>query len=161
MKRQWQYAWLAVVASVVAGQGCYTYVPVETSEPPPVGERLAFELTDRGRAALAERLGPGVLRVEGSLIQADSERYVMRVWGVSQARDGTVRWSGETVSIGRDYVGGVERRQLATARTWLFAGATTGLLVYAMSQDIVGGGREQDRPDEPEPPSSAIIWNWK
>lgn len=151
---------LAVLVGVVVAQGCYTYVPVDTTSPP-VGERLAFELTDRGRAALSERLGEGVLRVEGSLVQADSERYVMRVWGVSQIREGTIRWSGETVTIGRDFVGGVERRQLATTRTWLLAGATTGVLLYAMTQDLVGGGREQEDPGGDDPPQQAIIWNWK
>lgn len=159
MKQQLKYLWLFLVA-VVAAQGCYTYVPVETTTPP-VGERLAFELTDEGRAALAERLGPGVVRVEGNVIAADSDRYVMRVWGVSQLREGTVRWSGETVSIGRGYVRGVEQRKLATTRTWLVAGTATGLLVYAMSQDLVGGGRTEDDPDPTDPPQSAIIWNWK
>lgn len=158
--RKW-FSAVLVAASVPAMHGCYTYVPVDTSTSPPVGEQVAFEITDQGRSALAERLGPGVMRVEGSLTRADSEQYVMRVWGLDQLRVGKVRWSGESVSISRDYVAGVERRQLSTVRTWLAAGVAGGVMYFAFTQDLIGGGRPSGEDDPPEPPSSSIIWTWK
>lgn len=143
-------------------QGCYTYVPVEAPVSPPVGERVAFEITDQGRASLADRLGPGVLRVDGTLTRADSSEYQVRVWGLSQFGMGRVLWSGEVVEINRDFVSGVQLRQLSRTRTYLTVGAVAvGLYAFAQSQALLGGGRDVDEPDNPDPPSESIIWSWK
>jgi hypothetical protein len=150
-----------VVASIPAMHGCYTYVPVDTSTSPPVGEQVAFEITDQGRSALAERLGPGVMRVEGSLTRIDTDQYVMRVWGLDQFRVGKVRWSGESVAIDRGFIAGVERRQLSLTKTWLAAGVVGGIMYFAFTQDLIGGGRETGDNDPDEPPASSIIWTWK
>ena len=160
-KGKWLCAYLAVVASVPAMHGCYTYVPVDTSTSPPVGEQVAFEITDQGRNALADRLGPGVIRVEGSLTRAEPEQYVMRVWGLDQLRVGRVRWSGESVSIDRSFIAGVERRQLSAAKTWLAAGVAAGVMYFAFTQDLIGGGREGGSDDPVDPPNESIIWTWK
>lgn len=153
---------LAAFAALPAMHGCYTYVPVDTSTAPPVGERVAFDITDRGRVALAERLGPGVLRVEGSLQQFDSGDYVLSVWGLANASEGTVRWSGETVRINRDYVGSVRLRQLDKSRTYLtFGAAAVGVYVLVATQDLLGFGFDSNTDVEPPPPASAIIWSWK
>lgn len=153
---------LAIFAVVPALHGCYSYVPVDTAAQPPVGERLAFDITDQGRAALADRLGPGVLRVEGSLREQDANSYVMSVWGLSQIGTGLVRWSGENVRINKDFVGSVRKRQLSRTRTYLTVGGiSVGLFVFARSQALVGGGREDEPNPPPDEPESAIIWSWK
>lgn len=153
---------LAIFAVVPALHGCYSYVPVDTAAGAPVGERLAFDITDQGRAALADRLGPGVLQVEGSLREFDANSYVMSVWGLSQIGTGLVRWSGENVRISRDFVGGVRKRQLSRSRTFLTVGGiTVGVFLFARSQSLVGGGRDDEEQPPPVEPESAIIWSWK
>lgn len=150
-----------ILLSALALGGCYQYVPIATPAEPPVGERVAFEITDRGRAELAERLGSGVVQVEGNLTTADSTRYVMRVWGLSTISGQKAHWSGETVSIARDYVSTVKARQLSKGRTWLAAGLAAGAFYLLVSQDLVGGGLgDDDDPPQP-PPQSSIIWSWK
>lgn len=151
---------LVLLSALVMG-GCYQYVPIATPAEPPVGERVAFEITDRGRAELSERLGAGVVQVEGSLTTADSARYVMRIWGLSHIGGQKVHWSGETVSIARDYVGTVKTRQLSKGRTWLAVGAAAGAFYLLIAQDLVGGGFGRDDDDPPDPPQSSIIWSWK
>lgn len=143
-------------------QGCYTYVPVEAPVSPPVGERVSFEITDEGRAQLSNRLGPGVLQVDGTLTRADSTEYELRVWGLSQLGMGRILWSGEVVEISRGFVSEVRLRQLSRTRTYLTVGAVAvGLYAFAQSQALLGGGRGVDEPENPDPPSESIIWSWK
>ena len=149
---------LAIFAAVPALHGCYSYVPVDTSTGTPVGERLAFDITDQGRAALADRLGPGVIRVEGSLRELDANSYVMSVWGLSQIGTGLVRWSGKNVRISKEYVSSVRKRELSKGRTYLTVGGiSVGLFLFARSQALVGGGREDEEKPPPDEPESAII----
>ena len=142
---------------VVAVQGCYTYVPV-TSNVPPTGERVALHITDRGRVELADRLGPGVVRMEGLVARTDSTDYVVNLHRIAQIGTGTSRWSGEPVRVNRSYVGSVEIRRLSRGRTALVAGAVTaGVVAFIASRGIFGAF---DRTEEPEPgpePGSIII----
>lgn len=152
---------LLVLAGLApAAVGCYSLVPLETSATAlPVGERLSFRVTDRGRAEIADRMGPGVLRVEGTLVQTDPDAYVIRVWQVSQLDGLSSRWSGEQVRLRHDLVGGVEARRLQRGRTWLTAGAAVAAFGYlVVSQELFGNvlGGGDDSP--PPPPVSSRGW---
>ena len=93
-----QFRSFCVVLGVIpAALGCYTYVPLDTSAGVQAGEHIAVEITDRGRAELSDRLGSGVVRVEGTLTRTDSVDLVMNVWRVAQIGGPTARWSGESV----------------------------------------------------------------
>jgi hypothetical protein len=129
-------------------QGCYAYVPIETNTPP-LGETVALQITDQGRAVLAERFGQGLLRVEGLVTEVDSQDVALSVFRVSQLT-GSSRWSGETVRVGRGYVGRFERRELSRSKTFLLAGGLLGgFAVVVASQGLFGGGAEGDSlPDD-------------
>jgi hypothetical protein len=139
---------LALWVAVPVSQGCYSYVPIETNTPP-LGETVALEITDQGRAVLADRFGQGLLRVEGLVTEVDSEIVALSVFRVSQL-SGNSRWSGETVRVGRGYVGRFERRQLSRPRTFLLAGGLIGgFAVVVVSQGLFGTGAEGDSvPDD-------------
>lgn len=149
--------WLGVVLAAV---GCYTYAPLDTSAGVQAGEHIAVEVTDRGRAELGDRLGTGIMRVEGTLTRVDSQDLVMNVWRVAQIGGEVARWSGESVRFSREYAASVETRTLNRPKTFLAVGAATaGLVLYAVSFDLfgsfIGGG---DDPDVPPPLSSRGWW---
>lgn len=150
-----------VMAAVLpAAVGCYKYVPLDTSARIPAGEHIAVEFTDRGRAELGDRIGSGVVRLEGTITQSDSQNIVMNVWRVAQIGGATSKWSGESVQFRRDFVAGVEARTLNRAKTYLAAGAVTvGVVLFVKSTDLFGsyiGG--SDPPEEPPPSSSRGWW---
>lgn len=150
--------WLLV--GVIPAAGCYKYVPLDTSAGIPAGEHVAVEITDRGRAELGDRIGSGVVRLEGTITRSDSQSIVMNVWRVAQIGGATSKWSGESVQFRRDFVAELEARTLNRGKTYLAAGAVTvGLVLFLKSTDLFGsyiGG--SDPPEEPPPPSSRGWW---
>lgn len=132
--------------------GCYGYVPLETASPP-VGETMVFQITDRGRVGLAERFGSGLVRVEGRLTRIDTQHYVMDVFRVAQLDGARSTWSGESVTLEKEFVGQVHRRQLSRTRSFALAGAiTSGVTALIASKSLIGvfsGDPEEKLPDDP------------
>src|SRR3989304_5223550 len=128
-----------VVAGVVpAALGCYTYAPLDTSTGVQAGEHIAVEITDRGRAELGDRLGAGILRLEGTLTRVDSQDLVMNVWRVAEIGGMVSRWSGESVRFRREFASRVETRTLDRPKTYLAAGAgAVAVLLYLRTFDLV------------------------
>ena len=148
-----------VVGVLPAALGCFQYAPLDTSTGVQAGEHVAVEVTDRGRAELSERLGPGVLRLEGTLTRADSAEFVMNVWRVAQVSGPPSRWSGESVRFKREYASRVQQRTLNRGRTFLFAGATVaGLVVFTRQFGLLGFSTGGEEPIEPPPPVSSRGW---
>ena len=147
---------IVVMAGVLpAAMGCYTYQPLETSAGISAGEHIAIEITDQGRAALGDRIGAGVVRVEGTVTQTDSQNVVINVWRVAQIGGVTSKWSGESLQLRRDFVATVEARNLNRGRTYLVAGGVAVGLVMVLKGsslfgDFIGGS---DPPVDPPPPS--------
>jgi hypothetical protein len=148
----------ALVKSVIAGgfavfSGCHQYIPLDTAPPP--GEHVALVITDRGRIGLADRLGAGVGRVEGRLTQNEPNEYVLDVFQVGLLGGQKTRWSGESVRLNKDFVGRVERRELARTRTWLLAGAVAaGITAFIATRGLLGSGNDNPDDEPPPPPSS-------
>jgi hypothetical protein len=137
--------------------GCYRYVPVGGDVG--VGERVVLDVTDVGRVGLSERLGPGVLAIEGVLREVVDTVYVVSVWALRSVNGERVRWSGEVVRVGRGYVGGMRRREVDRARTWLAAGGVVGgVVLLAATQGLLGFAFESTPPDTTEPPASAWVY---
>lgn len=156
-----QFRRLCVVIGVVpAALGCYTYTPLETSAGVQAGEHVAVEITDRGRAGLSDRLGQGVLRLEGTLTRTDSVDLVMNVWRVAQlGSTTTARWSGESVRFPRAYASRVEMRTLNRPKTYLVAGAAVaGLVVFTRSFGLFGFATDGGEVVPPPPPVSSRGW---
>lgn len=138
---------------VPAALGCYTYSPLDTSTGVQAGEHVAVDISDRGRAELSERLGSGVLRLEGTLTRTDSAELVMNVWRVAQIGGPTARWSGESIRFKREFASRVQARTLNRGKTSLFAGAAVaGVVLFARTFDLLGFSTGGDGPDVNNPP---------
>ena len=155
-----QFRRLCVVLGVVpAALGCYQYAPLDTSSGVQAGEHVAVEITDRGRAELGDRLGSGVLRLEGTLTRSDSVDLVLNVWRVAQISGPTTRWSGESVRLKREYASRVQTRTLNRGKTFLMAGAVVaGVYLFASQFDLFGFASENGGPGEQPPPVSSRGW---
>ena len=155
-----QFRWRWVVIGVIpAALGCYQYAPLDTSTGVQAGEHIAVDITDRGRAELGDRLGSGVLRLEGTLTRADSADLVMNVWRVAQISGPTTRWGGESVVLRREYASRVQTRTLNRGKTYLVAAAAVGGLVLFTTQfDLFGFASETGPPSDSLPPISSRGW---
>lgn len=151
-----------VVAGVIpAALGCYTYTPLDTSAGVQAGEHVAVEITDRGRAELGDRLGSGVLRLEGTVTRVDSQDLVMNVWRVAEIGGVVSRWSGESVRFRREYAARVETRELNRTKSYLAAGvAVVGIGLYISTHDLLGNFLGGGDPIDDPPPASSRGWWW-
>jgi hypothetical protein len=114
-------------ASMAPAWACYDYVPVTTA--PPVGEIVALDITDRGRVDLTDRFGSGIARIEGRLVSAAPDQYVLAITRVTQINGDHAAWTGETARLSSAVVGTVQTRRLSVARTSLLSGVAAAAVV--------------------------------
>ena len=127
-----------------AATGCYTYrhAPDGTL---PVGANVVLGITDRGRVAIGEQVGPGALRIRGELLEKTDSTYVLRVGSVEHLNGRTTKWSGEQVVIPRDFVGTAGEQRYSKGRTWLaISGVAVGVALTATAISLTTSGREGD-----------------
>jgi hypothetical protein len=118
----------------------------------PVGSPVELSINDRGRVGLADSLGTGVVRVQGTLRRRTDSTYMVSVQRVGSLNGGTSHWSGEDVVLRREYVGGVAERRLSTARTVGVAALFTAAVVFIASRGlrgILGSDSNTRVPSEP------------
>ena len=137
-----RFAGLVVIGVLVSG--CFTYTPVIGTSPVP-GQRLAFTISDQGRAAVADQVGSGVIKVNGTLVSAMNGDYVVAVSDVV-AISGTSRWAGERLSINKDHVAGISLRRFSKGRTFVAVGATVVAVgAFIVTRGLFGiGSPERD-----------------
>src|SRR5262249_41749918 len=116
---------------------CYEYKPIMT-EPPPVGETVALEVTDQGRVSLAERFGPGLAEIQGRVVSNQGNEYVVNVYRVSQVNGESAAWSGEVTRINQAFIGSVKGRQLSPLRTTLLAVVGAAGLYFIATRGLGG-----------------------
>jgi hypothetical protein len=130
---------LLPIVSVTILAGCYKYVPVEASGPPP-GVRANVVLSDAGTVEMARWVGPSTRAIEGDVVTATPEGLTVAVRRLER-RDGVEEfWKGEEVLIPRGAVATYTERRLSRSRTALL---TAGALAIALGVgqafgDIVG-----------------------
>lgn len=143
-------AWKACLLMFVTGLtiGCYVYVPVATTPVP--GEQLALDINDQGRVGLGERIGAAASKVEGTVQANTDSAYQLRVTSVSYMNGQSNPWTGEALSVRKDFVSGVRERKFSRGRTFFTAAAIVGTAAaFIISRNIFGGG---SIPIEPPPP---------
>ena len=144
--------WFGVASLVVAAAGCHKYVPVDASTPP-VGDIVAFHISDQGRVGLQERLGPGIAAIKGRVVGAESDVFLVSVSGVESLNGTDTPWSGEVMRLDRGFVSHVRRREFSTTRTLLLAGGiTTAVVVFIASRGFsaIFGDDSNGNGDPPE-----------
>lgn len=138
---------LARVALLVCLTGCYAYIPVDSPVTP--GTRVAVELNDQGGAELRGVIGSDVAQVEGAMVHNSDTAVVVSVWKTHGRYGALNRWSGEQVSVRREYVRRITERRLSRSRTTLaVAGVAAGVLAFVLSRNLLGlgGGDVSDGP---------------
>jgi hypothetical protein len=125
----------------VINTGCYTYRPLYGTAPT-AGQHVELVLSDSGRVALGQQLGPGVLRVDGLLRQVRDGSYVVSVDRITTISAESANWGGESVQIPVSDVSQAGLRALSRTRTALVAGAVVvgiGLFIASRSLSVFGG----------------------
>jgi hypothetical protein len=134
-----------VVAGLVPGlaAACYTYTPVITTSPEPA-THVTVVLSDYGRSEASRQIGPHADRVEGSVVSTSDSGYLLAVSGVKSISGNWVKWTGETVSLRRDYVASVTQRELSKPRTAIFTvGITAAVTAVIVGFDLFGFGNDK------------------
>jgi hypothetical protein len=144
--------WLATCSVLL--QGCYESLPL-TQTPPMSAPRVELVLNDQGRAALSDRLGTAVDKIEGQLVSQEQAGYSMLVYRVLQLNGNSAAWSGEKVTIAKEYTVGFQVRQLDTRKTWVAVGVVVGVVV-AVILGVKLAGNATAAPGEVAPPGQSI-----
>ena len=129
--------------------GCYSHGPIQTA-PPPVAEQVGVVLNDRGRALLADRVGPIIQRIEGRQVKRQNGEVTVAVSPVVDLRGNTTKWTGEEVTIPEDAIMGYQPRKFSKLKTFLLVGAVVAGIAatIAGALDIFGTPRS-DLPGDP------------
>jgi len=121
---------------------CYTYSPSLVTPLP--SAQIAVVLSDFGRSEASPQIGPQAARLEGAVVTASDSGYLVAVSGVKAIAGSWVRWTGETVSLRRDYVAFMYERRFSKSRTALFAAGVAGALgVAVFGLDLFGIGADR------------------
>jgi hypothetical protein len=130
--------WLCTPVLMFTLAGCYTYRPLERTEPIP-GTRVSAQLTNQGSQELAGQIGPDVLHVEGEVITADSSGLDMEVREIESYRGIRTGWQGEKLRIPQQALAGMQERKLSVGGTTVLGGViVVGL--YAVYRVLGGPG---------------------
>lgn len=133
--------------------GCYVYKPIATLEPAP-GTNLSLVLNDEGRMQSTHQVGPYAMRIEGELVQATPDDFVLSVSDVTDIRGIHSKWTGESVSLPRSYVMMTYEKQFSRSKTVLLATAVAGGIVALIaSRNLLGFGGSGDNPQNPPDPN--------
>jgi hypothetical protein len=122
-------------------QGCYETLPLQQGQPPVSKQGVQLTLNDRGRVAVAEKLGTGVSKVEGTITAQDATSYTMAMSHVWQLNGSSTTWNGELVTIPKDASDSYQVRQYNKTRTLALAGAiTVAVVVFFVTATLHAGG---------------------
>ena|SRR5688572_16943725 len=121
---------------------CYTYVPVQTT--PTNGTQVALEVTDEGRVALNEKIGPGVVRLEGTLAGVEGDELLVDASAAKQVRGYVSELGGVRVRLPQRYVTRMDQRQLSKSRTALVIGGLVAVVATFFAAKISGRSTPSD-----------------
>ena len=139
--------------AVFAVDGCYVYSAAP--EAPAPGTHLVLGLTDRGRVALGDSVGPGASSIEGTTVMSTDSAYSLRVTKVSYLNGQSNNWTGEALLVPRSVVTNAREQRFSRSRTWVAAAAVGGgLIAFIASRGLLGfgsgGGSGKNPPPNPD-----------
>lgn len=150
--RMIRFTALLVVGALLTG--CYTLQPA-TGITPEIGNELAFDINDVGRAALGGAMGPEIAQVEGRLMSRENADYLIGVTAVHTLRSGDQVWKGEQVRIKSEYVGAIYERHFSQARTISLGAVGAAAFALIVTRSLAGSGSAADA--GPTPPVGSSI----
>jgi hypothetical protein len=105
---------------------CYAYTPVQTTPAP--GTQIALEVTDQGRVALTDKIGPGIVRLEGTLAGVEGGELLVDADAVRQVRGYITDLGGVRVRLPQQYITRMDERRFSRRKTLLVAGSIVGVV---------------------------------
>jgi hypothetical protein len=153
-------AFVAAALCITFAAGCYTFVPSASGIFAP-GKTVALDLNDLGRLNLSNLVGSDVMRLSGLLVDQTSSGYTVKVDQLTYLNGRTAEWSGEALSVRRDFISVAYEQKLSSSKTALAvlasAGAVAGLVA---ARSIIGSGdADTGKPSVPAPPNTIRIGN--
>lgn len=133
--------------------GCYHYAPIPGSAIRP-GSEISVRVTDRARIELNQSVGPGVRRINGRVTNAADSAVSLAVSSVRQFDVAApTPWTGERITLPRDWISEVGERRLSRSRSAIAAGLVVAAAIAASTLAITGfgSGESSDRPGGGEP----------
>lgn len=122
---------------------CFSYAPVQTTPRP--GAQVAIEVTDEGRVALNEKIGPGVVRLEGTLAGVEGEELLIDASAVRQVRGYITDLGNVRVRLPRTYITRLEERRLSRSRSLLVVGGVVAVVAGFFATKIGGHSTPGDK----------------
>ena len=119
---------------------CFGYAPARTTPLP--GTQVAFEISVDGQSALTSTLGPGVVRLEGTLVALEGDDYVLD----ADAAATTIRrvptpLEGVRVRLTQRDIARVEEWRFSRRRTYpVLGGAVAVVAAFFITRGLVGRG---------------------
>jgi hypothetical protein len=114
---------------------------------PAPGAQVALEVTDEGRVALNEKIGPGVVRLEGTLAGVEGDELLVDATAATQFRGYISELGGVRVRLPQRYVTRIDERQFSRRRTLLVVGGVVAVVAGFFATKISG----RSTPAEEEP----------
>lgn len=136
---------------VVLTIGCFSSRPI-VGTGIPAGTQIELRLTDAGRLAMSDVLGPSVDVVAGRLVSRDSTAWTLAVSSIQLLRGGQQAWSGEHLRIRPEHVALASERKFSRGRTAVVSAVVVGIIVAAVKSGLSGSGHGGDDP----PPSDSV-----
>ena len=125
------------VGGLQVGRGFLGYTPL--LPPPAPGAQIALEVTDEGRVALNDKIGPGVVRLEGTLAGVEGGELLVDAQSVRQVRGYISDLGGVRVRLPQRYVTRIDERRLSRKKTFLVAGGIVGAVAAFFVTKGFGG----------------------
>lgn len=135
--------------------GCYTYPARPLSEVSPMAV-VSAQISDVGRVALAERVGSGVARIDGEVVQNGDTAIRLMVTEVRFLNGLSNKWQGQELTLRPQDVRSVSQRTFSRQRTVaaVIIGALAAAAIFAVGfTGLFSGDPGGDKPGEPPPVS--------
>jgi hypothetical protein len=112
---------------------------------PQAGAQVALEVTDEGRVALNEKIGPGVVRLEGTLAGVEGDELLVDASAVRQVRGYITDLGGVRVRLPKNYVTRMDERRFSKSRTLMVVGGVVAVVAGFFATKISGRSTPPDQ----------------
>jgi hypothetical protein len=147
--RLWRGCLLGFLMGMASG--CYVYTPVAGE--PTLGDRFELDLNDRGRVGMGDKIGTAASKIEGTLKPGSDSAYHLSVISVEYLNGQSNKWTGEPLTVAREFVSEVKQRQFSRSRTFLTAAAIAiGVVAFIATRGLGVFGSPDHQPGGGEPP---------
>ena len=106
---------------------------------------MALEVTDAGRVALNEKIGPGVVRLEGTLAGMEGDELLVDATAVRQVRGYITDLGGVRVRLPKNYVTRMDERRFSKSRTLMVVGGVVAVVAGFFATKISGRSTPPDQ----------------